>query len=718
MIKNFLNWIQQNKPFSIYLFTYSIITGFSLSYIVYAMFFQRHFFSWRYFFYSVCLFILSSFILGLININFLFEKINQLKIQRKILLIAFSILSSTMLLINTPIQPIYYLLPDSEFKISFEIDEIAEASSEVQLLWINTGQGFLHHSNLAITGEYEIVDSKLIFHPGQKVDIFWKGKAGPNSEIVFGSTPYDQDISIQWNGEATKINLMGKDGETFTFTSTTSTPTLLKLFFIFSYLILFSYLSALCILALTLWKPKSNGGHNDRSYSWILFMLPMLLIWVFSLLVFWPGAFTNDSSDLWRQAVTGNFNDWQSAFYSIVLYLLVRIRYSLSFIMILQILFFSLVTANGLGRFEKRGVPKPILWIISIFFAISPLNNMQVITLWKDIPYAVSFLWLTILFFEIFDSNGVWIAQKKNVVVILIVSLLISLLRQNGFPVVAVSLLILSFVYKRMRRQYLAVLIGVISIFVLIKGPIYDLIGIDRGRSGQSNLILLHHIAAHLDAGTDIKGDEMEYLNSLLPIQDWDYQCCYIVPIYLNKGFNEAELMSNSVYNRKLAFSLFLRDPIVDIRHAFCAGELAWRFGGMNKCNINSTHGLNTWRAGKQDWIIPNEFSLTESSYIPGLVQKYSDILRTFGFQDELLVPYLRPAFYFYLFILSLVIAYFRNNDWKVFIIGLPIILQTLLLFLINFAPVIRYFYSTNLVGVLFIGIIFYQRDMTVKEKF
>ena len=85
-------------------------------------------------------------------------------------------------------------------------------------------------------------------------------------------------------------------------------------------------------------------------------------------------------------------------------------------------------------------------------------------------------------------------------------------------------------------------------------------------------------------------------------------------------------------------------------------------------------------------------------------------MLRDFGFLDDNLVPYLRPAFSFYIFILSLAIAYLRNNDWKIFLIGTPIILQTFLLFFINFAPVFRYFYATNLVGTFFIGLLFYQK--------
>jgi hypothetical protein len=709
MIKKFLQWLQIRVFSSFCISIYSIITSFSLAYVIYTGFFQRHFFSWRYLLLCILFFVIFTLITGWINTNFLFKNIAQLNKSRKVFLLIFSCLLAIILLVNSPIQPVYYLLPDSEMEISFTIGDDAQAAKGVQLKSINTGQGYVHHSNMTISGEYEVADTTLVFHPGQKVDIHWKGKAGAESRIIFQSTLYDQPVSITWNGQTSSLNLMRGGDTDVTFAVKTPIPLQIQAFSILTFLLASFYLIMLLIIALAHWNLKTGKTPGKRSWSWVWYMLPMLLVWIFSLLVFWPGVFTNDSYALWRQAVDGNFNDWQSAFFAIVLYLLIRIHYSLSFILILQILFFAAVTAYGLGRFEKLGVPKAILWIISILFAISPLNNMQAITLWKDIPYSIAFLWLTILTFEILDSDGEWIGQKSHLILIFLVSLLISLLRQNGMPAAAGTFLILALIYKNRRKEFLILLVSLVAMFGLIKIPLYNLIGIDRKESGQSNLILVHHIAAHLDADTDFEPDELQYLNSLLPLADWDYDCCYMGTIYLNNDFDKYKLISNSAYNQKLAFNLFLRDPAVDFRHMLCAGEPSWKYG-QNQCKIFSTHGFNKWSTGKQDWIIPNEFSLKEASVFPELIQVYANVLRNFGFLDDNLVPYLRPAFYFYLFLLSLAIAYMRNDNWRIFIVGIPIILQTLLLLLINFSPVLRYFYSTNLVGTLFILIIFYRK--------
>lgn len=694
---------------SFFSFACSLITGFSLGYFIYANFLQRHFFSWRYLLLSLLIFVFFWLFFGWVNTNFLFKRVNQLPKRKKIVLITFAISLAIIFLFNVQLQPVYYLLPDSEFEIAFDIDADAQVYDGIKLIWINTGQGFVHNANMEIDGDYEVADTVLIFPPGQTVTIKWQGKAGPESEIVFYATQYEQEVAVRWNGQTSILNLLGDEGERLTFTFKTAIPLWLNILSIITSLVIFSYLIVLLVMLVNLWEPKTSAVNKERTYAWLRFMLPMLLVWIFSLLVFWPGVISSDSRELWRQAVTGDFNDWQSAFFTMVLYLLLKINYSLGFVLILQILFFALVVAFGLGRLEKRGVPKLVLWILSLLFALSPLNNMQVITLWKDIPFSVSILWLSILFFEIYDSDGDWIAHKKNIVLLLFVALLISLLRQNGIPVTAASLLILSFAYKRQRKQFLGILAALLVLFVFIKGPIYDFIGLDRGISGQSNLILLHHVAAHVEAGTEMEADEIAYLNNMLPLSDWDYQCCYVLSTTSQKNFKMSEFLANGAYNRKLALNLFLRDPLVDIRHTFCSGDMAWRFG-QNQCKTFSSHGFNTWSAGNQDWIVGNDFNLTENSYLPDLVQKYADTLRIFGFLDDYLVVYLRPAFNFYIFLLCLVIAYIRNDDWKIFLIGVPTILQTIILFLINFAPVIRYFYSTNLVSLFFIAIILYKR--------
>lgn len=680
------------------------------SYLFYSIFFQRHFLSWRYLLLSILLFIAAFFVIGWINSTYISKKFRSLEKQRKIVLVLFSIFFTISILINIPVHPVYYFLPDSEFSIRFRVGDDLAAMENVKLLWIHTGQGFVHNSDLVIRGDWQYIDQALVFEPGQDVEINWTGKAGRDSEVVFQNTTQDQFIEVVWNGDITETNLISPYSEKIILSFNTPLPFLQKLLFSLSFILTISYLLFVFILLINEWKPDSEEKKPVKPYSWILFMLPMVIVWTFSLLVFWPGVFSNDSLHHWQQAVTGQFNDWQSAIYAMVLSLLIKVNYSLSFVLILRIFYFSCLVAYGLGLLARKGVPRILLWVISILFAVSPLNNLQVITLWRDIPYAIAFLCLTYLLIEIYDSDGEWITKKKNIALLIINTLVISLLRLNGIPAILISLLILVFVYRRQWKQFMSALVIMITLLVLIKGPFYDLMRVDRDFSGQSNQILLHHIAAHLDAGTKFEESEIAYLDELLPIEEWDYQCCYVGPIFHRNDFDRDLLLTSSAYNQKLTLSLFLRDPIVDIKHMFCAGEHAWRFG-EKQCEIFSTHGFNSWYMGEQDWIIPNDYGLEEASVLPNLIQPYSDLMRKFGFLDEDLVTWLQPAFFIYTSALALFIAYFRNRDWKVLLIGMPLALHTLILFLINSFPVFRYFYCNHLVGLFLIGFIFYKRN-------
>lgn len=425
----------------------------------------------------------------------------------------------------------------------------------------------------------------------------------------------------------------------------------------------------------------------------------------FSLLVFWPGVISNDSFDFWGQAITGRFNDWQSAFYGICLFILVKIFNSPAFILIIQIILYALIVAWGLKTFYDFGVPNVVLWLISLFFAFSPVNNMLTITLWKDVPYAFAFLLFTIFLLNIFLSDGKWIDKNKNWIILGLIGFLISILRQNGNPIVFATLLLIPFIYKKYSRKFFGSLLITAALFLLIKGPIYSVINVDR-RSGQVNMIFLHHIAAHLSAGSKFSADELYYLNGLLPLDKWDYSCCYMGNVYFESGFKRAEFLSNTRRNVGIVVNQLIQNPFIDLNHIFCSGEMAWKFNNT-QCYMKSTHGFYSWKSENIGWIGENSLGLTQSSLIPEMINHYRSILQKFGFLDDDLVFYLKPAFYFYLILLFIYIYLLRNKNLRIWIIGAPVILQTLLLLIINFAPVYRYFYSTYLIGLFLFGLIF-----------
>jgi hypothetical protein len=678
----------------------------SLGLLIYIRFFQRHFFSWTYLAYAVLIAAAGFFLVGWLNRRFFRSFFTDTpKLIRNFVLL-FSVVMSLLLLLNTEIQPLYYVLPDSNLEIRFTIPELDEGEENVRLLWIKTGQGYVHYTRMAINGAWERVQSNIIFEPGQEVTITWQGKAGPKAEIAFRQTDFDQPVEVTWNGVSKTYDLNSPREPNIYIQNRFDVPVIDLLPFTLAFLVAvcFGIFTALVLLAA--WDPGKRRIPSKNRWGWLLYMLPMLLVWGFTLAVFWPGIMSSDSLSQWAMGVTGQYNDWQSGFHAILLAALMRVWYSPAFIAILQIICFALVATWGLKTLGENGVPRIVLWVISLLFAWLPANGIFSITLWKDIPYAIAFLWLTVMIIRIVLARGDAGHRGVHWVWLGIAAFLVAILRHNGAAVAAVTLIVLLVVYRRSWKHYLGAILVAALLYLGVTGPLYSSVNLDRASSGQSNLIYLHHISAHLAAGTPLKPEESAYLDGLLPLEDWTYWCYYVGELSYDTQFERAYFLSNTPQNRAVALSLFARDPLVDVRHALCAGELAWKF--ENNINyMKSTHGISRWRVGEVITIGDNSFGLSGNSKLPGLVDGYIRYLRTFGFFDDILVFWLRPAFWLYIaaFCAAAVVA--RRGDTHFLLAVLPVFCQAGVLLLVSFAPAFRYHYGTVLAGLFMLGLIF-----------
>jgi len=681
------------------------IVGMSSGLFAFMSLMQRHFLSKRYLAYSLLIGLAVTLLAGWLWKRCLSGIFNSLSKNMRKLAVVFSAVLTMILLANTRLQPLYYLLPDTTLEIRIPIGEIPEGDESVRMLWIDTGQGYVHYTYMDIRGQWERVQKNIVFAPNQEIRISWRGKVGTLAETAFRMTPYDQPVFISWNGVEREYNLNKPEEPNVIIRDKFQIPILNLISFILSFFITNGSIIFALLLALSAWQPRQRFSGKPKQAAWMRYLLPMVILWTFTWLVFWPGIMTNDSMALWDQNLKGQYSDWQSAIYAILLAGLMKVWYSPAVVVLVQMLAFALLVAWGLGMLEQAGTPRLVLWGISLLFALSPLNNLYVITLWRDIPYALAFLWFTLLVLKVFLSQGkavrgwtwLWLG---------VAGFLIAVLRQNGMPVVAAVLIILPVIYRTYWKELCGSLLAAGLLFAFAKGPLYSWAGVDREIRGQSNLILLHHIAAHLDAKTPLEEEERAYLESFLPISEWNYYCCYVGTISYDSNFARNEFLASSSANRQLALDLFLRDPLVDVRHAMCAGELAWRFEN-NQCYMKSTHGFNSWKPERISWIIPNEVGLHEDSKLPGLTRLYVDALRMFGFRDDYLAVYLRPAFYLYLSAFTVMAAVVRFRDLRAWLVYLPLLLQSGVLLLVSYAPAVRYQYSAHLVGLFLLSLLF-----------
>jgi hypothetical protein len=175
----------------------------------------------------------------------------------------------------------------------------------------------------------------------------------------------------------------------------------------------------------------------------------------------------------WAMGATGRYNDWQSGFHAILLAGLMRVWYSPALIALLQIASFALVVAWGLKILKEHGVPRIALWGISLLFAAFPINGIFAITLWKDIPFAIAFLWLTILIIKIVLSGG---SSGRDWLFLGISAFLVAILRHNGAPVAVATLLVLLLIYRKTWKPFLGAILVAALLYLGTKGPAYQLL--------------------------------------------------------------------------------------------------------------------------------------------------------------------------------------------------------------------------------------------------
>lgn len=678
--------------------------GTSFAITIYSLFFQTPFFSKRnlatVMFFGFVFFISSTLIIK----KRLVDLIRSYSKKWKLWIFVFVFLITLILYLNVGSQPLEFLIPKSTLSIRLKSDPLLIGNDPVNILWIRSEDDFIDISDLIIPERSEHPESIFLYQE-EDTHVTWEGRIKGYLEFGVKSTSYDQVIDFTVNGKKKTENLFRGEPTTIVFRELLDNPFASNVPFIISFFISFGFITLCGILLIANWAPQGRKK-GRKPFRWIWLSLPMIIAWVLIFLIFYPGIISNDSKGFWIQANSHNFDDWQSAFYAISLSYLISIWNSPAFISILQIISLVAVFTYGLMTLQDYRVKKPVLIGLSIIIAIYPSIGLFSITHWKDIPYAIAFFLFTLCILRIVVSRGEWGKKGIRWIHLSFTAVLFSIYRHNGFPVAIISLAVLPVIYRKQFKFYLGSLLVFILCYLLIKGPIYDFYKIDRSRSGQANLILLHHIAAHINKGTDTEVEERNYLDSFLPLEKWDYSCCYVGTIFYHNDFDQKSLLSNTKENLSIAMKFFLRDPQVNIEHVLCSSSTIWKFINY-PCNIKSTSGLRNLESGKEEWIVPFSDKIQENSKLPKLIPGYINLLEYFGYLGNSFSFYFLPGFSLLLIIISNTILALRFKNTEMFLIGMPIYLQAGLLTAINFAPVYRYNFNIILLSILFLGLLF-----------
>ena len=597
------------------------------------------------------------------------------------------------------------LLPDHQLTICHEGQQNpAATASAVHIYDLQPQYGSTSLTAMQTTGQWHHDSDGLWLAKASTLPAcaVWKGKTGSQFHLFMETGVNMGIITAQWdNGTKELIDLYRPAAnkiEKFDYTFPIPFWNKATVFAAHSF-----SLAAIFYLILYLWlfagSATPSTSRSNRNMHWLWYSLPMIAGWALVLLVLFPGLLSQDSITHWKQMATGDYNSLHSVLYTLCIWLLTRLWYSPAIVFIVQILALSLTFAWGLGILEKAGAPRWSLWMLSLLFTVFLPNALYVNTLWKDIPYSILILWLSISLTRLaLQNSSRSISWLQSVSIGVALSALL-LFRHNGLFVVMIVILLLFLIVWRDWQKPLVTACTFLLLTVLFNSPVSSALGVEN--YNKTSLIYFFHIAAHEAAGDGILLEEHEVLNTILPDAEQYYQCSTHNDIYEHPRLDHTQLSLADQQLRAITLRLFLHNPMVDFKHQICAGSLVWQVPPQTYTYLGP---LNP-NIGR--WIVENNFGIAEDSKFP---QMLPGIMKIIEFTQENPIAFRifwRPALLLYLLLIVSGALLLRWKNWRTLIPAIPVLVHSFTLMAVELSHEYRFQYPLTLVALWSIGLIF-----------
>lgn len=439
---------------------------------------------------------------------------------------------------------------------------------------------------------------------------------------------------------------------------------------------------------------SSNHSNSIIPQDFILYFMIIFLTGFVYLIAFYPAIMSPDSLSSWGQAHTKEFNDWHPIVFTWIIMILSYIWDSPAIVSLFQILVLSLILAYSFCQFQKLGINKFLLVIMSFIIAIIPSFGIYNIIIWKDVLFSASILIFTVHLFMIMRSKGKWLSSKINIIFFFLASFGVVFLRHNGFPIFVLTMLaLLLYYWKSVWKIAGPTFLILVIAHEILTGPVFAYLDVKPSDPNEALSIPTQQIANIIKNDGNLTPEQLKYYNSIFPIEMWKekYLPHTVDPI----KFSWAE------YNRKIIYDDFpkyfktwgevvVQNPSLAMEAFIKHTALVWQ---MSTPQYGYTSTYITF-------IMKNDYGLESKSINTSLTNGVTKYLEFSKAQPFVKLVW-RPAFYAF-FILLFWVVIFLKNGWKSTIVILPFLLNILSVAAAMPAQDFRYLFANVLLSFVF----------------
>ncbi len=238
--------------------------------------------------------------------------------------------------------------------------------------------------------------------------------------------------------------------------------------------------------------PGAEPPAKNRRILFFASAAVMLVLWLPYYLLAYPSVITADSINQLNQAVK---DAELSNHHPVVHTAVIRLCYQLGFALfhdetkavatytVLQMLVTAACFSYLVVTLYRFRIKKPVIACVLACYAVLAYHGTYSVTMWKDIPFAlfvltyIVTLWRTFLF----ALRGEKKTRPFELVMLFFTGFGICLFRSNGLAAYAVVVIFLAvFCFRRRKAVLAAVSVVPLILALIVKGPVYNALGIKK----------------------------------------------------------------------------------------------------------------------------------------------------------------------------------------------------------------------------------------------
>lgn len=268
-------------------------------------------------------------------------------------------------------------------------------------------------------------------------------------------------------------------------------------------------------------EPKAM---NKKTFFTIFIL--MLLSWTPFLLRYFPARMTPDSFYVIHYANNGILSDLHTfghtwffgLFFHIGKFISGNLNIGVAFGIISQMIVMSLIFTTIIKILNNRGVKKIILVALFIYYALSPVNAMYSVTLWRDVLFGAVFPLIIIYLYEYINND--YKLNWKQILILIIAIIIMLFFRNNGIYVLILMIPLISFFNKYHKKTIAIVGVIIVTLYFIVKGPIFEFCGVGKTKSIEAFSIPLQQISRVIYLDGEITNEQYKELNKYIAVEE------------------------------------------------------------------------------------------------------------------------------------------------------------------------------------------------------